>query len=333
MLKKLFWMGALTWGLFINGADIKANQIQFTDVPSDHWAVEEINWALQERIIDGYSDGSFKPQQEVSPSEYLSMIIRAFGPADFSTNVSSKNWDQPYVEYAIKYSWNDTFKVPFSSSVETAKMSRAHVAELMTNVLGRNYNQEDSIRFLMDSKLAEGKSGTTVEGFKAMDLVTRAEALTFIHRLKLKSDTLYPSPNQELPYDPGTLSLPPAQVMPLEIHRPPQFIVSFNDMVFKTPQKGYEETKTAAFNIVGMTNKQVGDSLKAVISKKGENGFHQLGEENLLFSNKQINHDLKLSEGKGLYLVRIYSPSEIQEATGSIRTESKQITQFYINFD
>jgi hypothetical protein len=113
-------------------------------------------------------------------------------------------------------------------------MTRAHAAKMITNALGRNYNQEGAIA------------------------VTQAEALTMIQRLKQFTNTLYPCPDEERYYDPATLTLSPAENMILGVEQPPPFIVSFNDMSYESPKNGYESVTTPQFSLEGFTKKQIG---------------------------------------------------------------------------
>lgn len=43
-----------------------------------HWAEEEINQWINKGWITGYSDGSFKPNSQVTRAEFITLINRAF---------------------------------------------------------------------------------------------------------------------------------------------------------------------------------------------------------------------------------------------------------------
>ena len=51
----------------------------FSDVPADHWASGYVNFATEMGIINGYPDGTFLPDQEISYGEYVTMLARALG--------------------------------------------------------------------------------------------------------------------------------------------------------------------------------------------------------------------------------------------------------------
>lgn len=49
----------------------------FTDVQADDWFAGVVGSAVQARIIDGYEDGSFRPNAPISREELAAMVIRA----------------------------------------------------------------------------------------------------------------------------------------------------------------------------------------------------------------------------------------------------------------
>jgi len=51
----------------------------FTDVELDHWAVKFINQAAEMGVVEGYPDGSFKPNGNITRAEGLTMITRFAG--------------------------------------------------------------------------------------------------------------------------------------------------------------------------------------------------------------------------------------------------------------
>ncbi|WP_081957264.1 amidase family protein [Paenibacillus sp. FSL R7-0273] len=68
----------------------------FTDVSSTHWANKYIGAAAGSGLMNGYSDGSFRPDQKISRSELAALITRAFkltgtGNASF-TDVNRNAW-------------------------------------------------------------------------------------------------------------------------------------------------------------------------------------------------------------------------------------------------
>jgi hypothetical protein len=69
----------------------------FCDVPSDYWANGYINTAVENGIITGYADGSFKPEQEVSYAQGITILLRALG---YNSADIKGVWPQNYIEKA-----------------------------------------------------------------------------------------------------------------------------------------------------------------------------------------------------------------------------------------
>ena len=74
---------------------------QFKDVDSSMWFYEYVKIAVDHGIIIGYTDGTFKPNNDVSYAEMFTMIIRAMGKENQITNKS--DWPNAYITYAINY--------------------------------------------------------------------------------------------------------------------------------------------------------------------------------------------------------------------------------------
>ena len=48
--------------------------IAFKDI-EQHWAKKEINLLIEESVIDGYEDGTFKPDNYITVREFLKILI------------------------------------------------------------------------------------------------------------------------------------------------------------------------------------------------------------------------------------------------------------------
>lgn len=85
----------------------RMNNGRFTDVADDQWYTSFILTAAELGIIEGYPDGSFGPERQVTTAEFLAMLTRAFGlTADFPhafVDVSSAEWFAPYADIAWQY--------------------------------------------------------------------------------------------------------------------------------------------------------------------------------------------------------------------------------------
>ncbi|WP_082926753.1 S-layer homology domain-containing protein [Paenibacillus tuaregi] len=160
----------------------QASSISFKDVSKSYWGYSSIRWGAQNKLITGYPDGTFKPNRAVDGNEFLAMLIRAYHPADLKEGKGTGNWASAYLGYAKKLGWK--------TASTGAGFTRAEAAVYLANATGHNYSTEDSILYLMDQGLIQGKSGLSLSGYQQQDKVTRTEALALIQRLKGKISKL-----------------------------------------------------------------------------------------------------------------------------------------------
>ncbi len=99
----------------------------FSDTVSGQWYIPYLCRALEEGIVQGYPDGTFKPEQAVNFVEASKIAALAHGQ-DLSEDGSV--WYEEYVTYA-----SDRLFIPPDIEVLDASLTRGQVAEL----LGRYY--------------------------------------------------------------------------------------------------------------------------------------------------------------------------------------------------
>ena len=83
--------------------------LSFPDVPSDYWAYHEIMDLVGAGVINGYPDGTFKPEFPVTRAEFAKMALLSLGYAlEFPDtpsfpDVAREEWYYGYVEGAAKH--------------------------------------------------------------------------------------------------------------------------------------------------------------------------------------------------------------------------------------
>jgi len=111
-MKKLLLIPALIFTLLIG----QAANATFTDVTESTSYSSSIEWMTDNGVIQGYDDGTFKPDQCVNRAEFLKMmyltldanIVVEDGFAgsnyydEFFTDTSTDEWYWPYVEQALR---------------------------------------------------------------------------------------------------------------------------------------------------------------------------------------------------------------------------------------
>ncbi len=113
----------------VNAASKK--YLDFTDVLSSHWGYGYIKLASDQNLINGYNDGTFKPDGNVTYAEATAMVIRALGYDD-AVKQSKLAWPDNYMTYASEEL--DLFK-GISEFKATSPANRGDIALLMWNAL------------------------------------------------------------------------------------------------------------------------------------------------------------------------------------------------------
>lgn len=142
---------------------------QFTDVAPDQWYSDPIRWAVSQNIVNGYPDGSFKPDAPVTEEHFLIMLARASGIQEEPyANAQSRNMP-------IYYKLN-------------LPLTRAEAAVYLAANMGyisQTNTKEVAILYLYDLQITKGISSTsmqTIDQYGGDKILTRAQAVTFIQR-------------------------------------------------------------------------------------------------------------------------------------------------------
>ncbi|MCX7921879.1 MAG: S-layer homology domain-containing protein [Clostridia bacterium] len=90
-------------------APVSTQDTKFSDVSTDHWAYEAIMLMSERKIINGYSDNTFKPDNPVTRAEFATMMVAALelplkNPEEATyKDVTKDHWAFKFVETARYY--------------------------------------------------------------------------------------------------------------------------------------------------------------------------------------------------------------------------------------
>ena len=111
----------------------------FKDVKED-WFAEYVCSAYKNGFVDGYEDGNFRPQDEISLTEASKILSAIFEiTLDESYN---ENWYQKYVK-----ALEDKNAIPFSITGFSHKVTRGEMAEIAVNARGFNSSWQRSLTY------------------------------------------------------------------------------------------------------------------------------------------------------------------------------------------
>ncbi len=102
---------------------------QFADVPADHWASGYINLAAGQGIINGYPDGNFGPNDNVTYEQAIKMLVVALGYEPMAAQKGG--YPTGYLVVANTYGMTKGVSAP----ADNAPANRGVVAQLTYNAL------------------------------------------------------------------------------------------------------------------------------------------------------------------------------------------------------
>ncbi|MEW9699807.1 S-layer homology domain-containing protein [Paenibacillus sp. SI8] len=184
MKKAIFSLLALALCIPVASTTVEASD--FGDVEG-HWAKESINWATNLKMVQGYEDGSFRPDELISQEEFLALFIRT-NPKDQDTmneDIKGATWSDRYYQSAAQLH----MVIQSDMNERTKPITRGQAAQLITGTFGFHYSVDGSIAYLYDRGISSGKKAKTLDGFDKESGLTRAEAVQFLKILIEKLPT------------------------------------------------------------------------------------------------------------------------------------------------
>ena len=171
---------------------------RFWDVPRDYWAFEYIAELVDRGVLNGYEDGSFKPDDTVLRCEWAKMMVLVAGlttgdEAVYFSDMSG-HWANAYVnaakDYLSAYADNtykpDQAAVREDVTVSMVKLKGYDVSEADYSYLSQ-FSDMSSISNSLRPYIAVAVEKGLIEGFedgtfRGQDTLTRAEAATLLWR-------------------------------------------------------------------------------------------------------------------------------------------------------
>lgn len=135
---------ALLWGTAVPAYAA----VDFTDVPSGHWAYDDVMWARQKGVVEGVGGNRFAPDDDVSYAAMVKMLCAAFFADEYAAYeaANTQRLEEVFGEHTYWFSYQAYFFL--SSKLLTnvgamltnynsmmAAMNRNNMAQMIANVL------------------------------------------------------------------------------------------------------------------------------------------------------------------------------------------------------
>ena len=160
----------------------------FSDLGADHWAYAQVSRLVSDGTINGYADGTFKPQGTVTRAEFVKMLGKSpvKREADFA-DVPASHWAYEYVMYSGLEGDNANNFMPDTAITRDdvanllyKRYAGGAVAVAPYSITSQGTNPT-AVAWVYNSGLMIGDDMLTL---RLADTLTRAEAAVLIVRAK-----------------------------------------------------------------------------------------------------------------------------------------------------
>lgn len=153
-------------------------KVEFRDL-SGHWGQQTIEQAIQKGYVDGYEDGTFRPEWNVSRAEFLKMAVTAL-KIGVSGQGSGNDWYVPYVNAAVSGGIHQY--ADFTSGDWNTPITRLEMARIAVRASGSQ--NDDAKKWMYAATKAGLITGMDDTGSLGVDeATTRAQSVTIIERI------------------------------------------------------------------------------------------------------------------------------------------------------
>ena len=286
--KRILAIAILIGGLLFAGSGVSA--ATFKDLSKDYWAKDEISYLIENKIIKGFPDGTFKPNKTITKAQSAIMLVRAL-------NIQTTNNPDPgFKDVSKKHSAYKEIAAAVAAGIfdkggkfnPNEEMTREAVAVAIAKAFKLQSSGQltftdvpsTSSAYKAIASLAEHDITTGYEDgtFKPKKKVTRVEFSAFIARA-LSTDFLPTKYN--VPFNVN----PAAMFFHIALKKPTEAQKLFEDRKFNMSAltKDVKNFELIEVKEVARANKQTEFlvKFKAELKEKGSNSWLKEGENQL----------------------------------------------------
>jgi hypothetical protein len=228
-------------------------QATFPDVSSDYWAAQFIQELASRNIIEGFPDGSFRPNEAVTRAQFAAMIRKAFPNAqDVRTPINFVDVPSNYWGYqAIQDAYTSGFLAGYPGGTFRPNENIPRAQVLVSLASGLNYTTTGSADALLqaysDANNIPGYARNSIAAATERRIVvnypdvrslnpnqtaTRADVAAFIYQALVSTGTVAAI---QSPYivgqvvAPQTLTIPSGTSIPLRYDRADKVLLAKNE--------------------------------------------------------------------------------------------------------
>ena len=138
-------VATIFWRLIISSDKNNVVSSTFSDVNEDEWYAQAVNYLASLKIITGYEDGTFKPNQGITRAEFVAIASRfddlELGVSNPFVDVHGSHWAYAYILSAHEKGWVSGYEG--AVFLPDNKVTRAEVVKIVNGMLSRGIEKED----------------------------------------------------------------------------------------------------------------------------------------------------------------------------------------------
>lgn len=147
--------------------NLTAGSEPFSDVSADRWSAGYIAYCVSEGVVDGFEDGTFRPDDELTCYQFAKMLLVALGCDADSEGLTGTSWATNTVSYAVNAGIFDDVS-SYSGSAD-----RDTVAQMAYNTLLADLVEYPSGNIIIDSGdtsiVINGSGASRIENTSSSD--------------------------------------------------------------------------------------------------------------------------------------------------------------------
>ncbi|CAG7658873.1 S-layer homology domain-containing protein [Paenibacillus allorhizosphaerae] len=172
---------AITMAVVASLQIIKAQTPTFSDI-NGHWGQQAILKAVEESYVDGYPDGTFKPDNTVSRAEFITMLTKAL---KLKTGEEGAAWYSKYTNAAVEAGIHRYEE--FSQDINDA-ITRQEMMRLIVRATRPDLQHPEVVEITDKAVVYQAVKAGLIQGLDRGTLglaqaTTRAQAMTVVDRV------------------------------------------------------------------------------------------------------------------------------------------------------
>lgn len=183
-----FFVIVFLGGVFFIGElfSSSASAQSFKDIPQSYSGYDSIEWAVKQKIIQGYTDGTYRKSDTLTEAQFAAVLARYFNPT-IDVLPASGHWSDRY------YNYLSAFNLYLPGHTDNKKrfepLPRVELAKLFAKSQDPAIDNERlAVQWLYDQQITKGfgKSSDSFVDFNPTGILERGQVASFFQRLNGK---------------------------------------------------------------------------------------------------------------------------------------------------